>query len=241
MAEDLRLAQRRGVADSGPQAAVRLPGPVWVDEARLLAACRRDPVLHAVRPGEAFSDRGVHRALLKAYYGPHQERLLEHLRADPLYLTCRDAWQPGSQAWEANVALFHAMFDRMSAAMGAIYRFTPAPLGHSEALPHWAAGLYSPAEQRILISQRLLTGGPAEIMATIGHEQIHRFQHVQRQRLAAGRLGGLEASFAAFWAIEEAARTPGPALHLGTEHQAYLLDREITRAFLHLDRRGDRA
>lgn len=207
----------------------------------------RAPDFVGLRPPASFE---AYRVLVHQAFDPAKHALANAAAREGALFEAFRRWRPGEL--EANRALFHPVYDRLSALMGDIYRFEPARLGHGSDL-RGNLGLY---DQRglVAIAEQLLKEPIGEVFDTIVHEQMHRFQHTLTLGLSApgGRaLTGQEARLAAYWLLEEPlaqsfygrAITPEllPAYRrLGKEYHAFDTAEYVTHAVLGSYRRPGR-
>lgn len=154
-------------------------------------------------PGTVPPDFERYRPLLHQVMDPPKQRLATLLAGEPYCRAAFDAWRPGHHA--ENLNILHTVFERVSATMGAVYRFRPAPLGYNPGMGD-AIGQYHRRHVRIMLSERLLDDPVEELFATIIHEQVHKLQHEMTLRLDFASLHPLsldERSLVYYWLREE--------------------------------------
>jgi hypothetical protein len=154
-------------------------------------------------PGMVPSDFDSYRALLHEVFDPAKRRLGAALANEPYCRAAFDGWRPGRT--KENLNILYVVFERVSATMGTIYRFHPAPLGYSPGMGD-AIGQYSSRNVRIMLSERLLHDRVEELFATVIHEQIHKLQHEMTLRLdfaTSHPLSLPERSLVYYWVREE--------------------------------------
>lgn len=154
-------------------------------------------------PGTVPADFEAYRALLHQVMDPAKARLAAALAREPYCRAAFDAWRPGRH--RENLNILYAVFEPVSATMGAIYRFRPAPLGYSPGMGD-AIGQYNRQYVRIMLSERLLDDPVEELFATIIHEQTHKLQHEMALRLdfaSTFPLSLSERSLVYYWEREE--------------------------------------
>ncbi|MFN3431002.1 MAG: hypothetical protein ACK46X_13740, partial [Candidatus Sericytochromatia bacterium] len=154
-------------------------------------------------PGMVPPDFDSYRALLHEVFDPARRRLGDVLANEPYCRAAFDGWRPGRT--RENLNILYTVFERVSATMGTIYRFHPAPLGYSPGMGD-AIGQYNRRHVRVMLSERLLHDRVEELFATVIHEQIHKLQHEMTLRLdfaTSHPLSLPERSLAYYWVREE--------------------------------------
>lgn len=154
-------------------------------------------------PGMVPPDFETYKALLHQLFDGPKQRLAATLAQEPYVRSAFEAWHPGRK--QQNLNILYAVFERVSASMGAIYRFHPAPLGYEAAMGD-AVGQYNRKHVRIMLSERLLFDPVEELFATVIHEQIHKLQHEMTMRLefaSSHPLTLAERSLVYYWVREE--------------------------------------
>jgi hypothetical protein len=182
-------------APKGPEGSDPLRGPL-PEPARPPAPA---PDLTVCRPPDTFE---AYRALLHQVFDPAKHRLARAAAREPALFDAFRRWRPGAS--EANLALLHPAYDRLSALMGDIYGFRPARLGHGSDM-RGNLGRYD-RKGVVSIAAQLLNGPVGEVFDTIVHEQVHCLQHALGEALTEpGRcaLTPMEARLAAYWLREE--------------------------------------
>jgi len=166
------------------------------------------------------ADDAAYRARLTEVFGPREARLADRLAHDAEAQRLAARLAGDRSAGER----LHA---RVSAAMGEVFGFAPAPLSWSAGLPaDNAIGLFlrGAGWERVVISLRLLDR-PALFVDTIVHEQTHRLQHALTCRLNTPQvpLDPLERGLVLYWLRKEpdrkrdyarAARTRDPRMRM---------------------------
>jgi hypothetical protein len=154
-------------------------------------------------PGTVPPDFAHYQVLLHQVMDPPKQRLAAFLAEEPYCRAAFDAWRPGHHP--ENLNILHTVFKRVSATMGAVYRFRPAPLGYNPGMGD-AIGQYDRRHVRIMLSERLLDDPVEELFATIIHEQVHKLQHEMTLRLDFASIHPLslnERSLVYYWQREE--------------------------------------
>lgn len=167
------------------------------------AAARQFSSARGFEPGMVPPDFETYQALLHQVFDGPKQRLATALAQEPYVRSAFDAWHPGRK--QQNLNILYAVYERVSASMGTIYRFHPAPLGYEPAMGD-AVGQYNRKHVRIMLSERLLVDPVEELFATIIHEQIHKLQHEMTMRLefaSSHPLTLAERSLVYYWVREE--------------------------------------
>jgi hypothetical protein len=164
---------------------------------------RRHSSGQGFEPGMVPPDFEAYQALLHEVFDGPKFRLAAALAGEPYCRAAFDAWRPGAK--QANLNILYTVFERVSATMGTIYRFHPAPLGYEAGMGD-AIGQYNRQNVRIMLAERLLWEPVEELFATVIHEQVHKLQHELTLRLDFASTHPLtlaERSLAYYWVREE--------------------------------------
>lgn len=147
-------------------------------------------------------------ALIHRTQDPLKRHLMERISEEPLFAYAASRWRQARVAGQDNLEIVHAVYERLSRLMGAIYGFEPAMMSYTPQLPQNYISWFDWQSNRFFIQQKYLGGTFADTIEGLAHCQAHS---LQRHLIGAYRAGELTGELAMLgeWLANEHQLRPG--------------------------------